>query len=307
MTFERKGHWLSTFEGVVSALVTPHDNHGKIDAEAIHRLVDLQLSAHVPAIMIGGTTGEFMAMDEGERRDLVTVFVEATAGRAKIVANVGHVDYKKSIRLAEHAVGAGVDVVAAITPYFLPFSEDSIESFLRSLAHSVPETPVMGYHFPRNATNPLTTQAFGHLLEEPNFVGVKCSIGTLEEVLPFLEFREEATIMCGNDKLFSEFVAAGGRAIVSGNASVYPEIIVDIFGRCLADQGSAADVELMNDVAGAGRDGAPDRLKELLRRRKIVSEFSHVMTHSNEDVLRDGNDDAASRVEKALETLRAKN
>jgi len=306
MSFDRKNHWLSGFEGVVSALVTPLDANGNIDSEAVGRLVELQISADVPAIMIGGTTGEFMAMDEGQRRDLVSAFVGATAGRAKIVANIGHVDYRKSIRLAEHAAGAGVDAVAAITPYFLPFTDDSIESFLRSVARSVPETPVMGYHFPRNATNPLTTQSFGRLLEEPNFVGVKCSIGTLDEVLPFLEFREESTIMCGNDKLFSDFVGAGGRAIVSGNASVYPELIVDMFGRRLVDQGSAADVELMNDVASAGRDGAPDRLKELLRRRGVTGDFAHVMTYTKQDVDRDGNEDATARVEQALEALQAK-
>lgn len=306
MTLDRKQHWLHGFEGVVSALVTPLDARGRVDTEAVHRLVELQLSSGVPAIMVGGTTGEFMAMDEEERRDVVALFVEATAGRAKVVANIGHVDYNKSIRLAEHATGVGVDAVAAITPYFLPFTEDSIESYLRNLSRSVPEMAVMGYHFPRNATNELTIATFGRLLEEPNFVGVKCSVGSLEEVLPFLEFRGEATIMSGNDELFNEFVSAGGRAVVSGNASVFPELIVMLFTQCLAGEWSDADSELMNDIASAGRHGAPDRLKELLRRRGVIGEFSHVVTHTKEDVRRDGNDAAAARVEKFLETLESK-
>lgn len=306
MTLDRKQNWLHEFEGVVSALVTPLDARGRIDAEAVHRLVELQLSSDVPAIMIGGTTGEFMAMDEEERRDLVALFVEATAGRAKIVANIGHVDYHKSIRLAEHAHSVGVDAIAAITPYFLPFTEDSIETYLRTLARSVPDMAVMAYHFPRNATNELTSATFGRLLEEPNFLGVKCSVGSLEELLPFLEFRGEATIMSGNDELFNEFVSAGGRAVVSGNGSVFPELIVKLFSQCLAGEWSAADSKLMNDIAIAGRHGAPDRLKELLLRRGVTGEFSHVATHTKEDILRDGNDDAAARVEQFLETLGSK-
>ena len=302
MTMDRTQHWLFQFEGVVSALVTPLDRDGKIDAEAVQRLVDLQISSDVPAIMIGGTTGEFMAMDEVERRELVEIFAEATAGRAKIVANVGHVDYKKSMRLAEHAKSVGVDAVAAITPYFLPFTESAVESYLRELARNVPEVAVMAYHFPRNATNDLTSATFGRLLEEPNFLGVKCSVGTLEEVLPFLEFRSEATIMSGNDEIFNEFVLAGGRSVVSGNASVFPELIVKMFAKCLAGEWSGVESELMNDIASAGRHGAPDRLKELLRRRGVTSEFSHVVTHTTEDVQRDGNDEAAVRVEKALQT-----
>ena len=306
MTMDRTQHWLYQFEGVVSALVTPLDSNGKIDANAVRRLVDLQISSDVPAIMIGGTTGEFMAMDEQERRELVEVFAEATAGRAKIIANIGHVDYNKSIRLAEHAKSVGVDAVAAITPYFLPFTEDAVETYLRNLARSVPDTAVMAYHFPRNATNDLKSASFGRLLEEPNFLGVKCSVGSLEEVLPFLEFRAEATIMSGNDEIFNEFVLAGGRSVVSGNASVFPELIVTMFAKCLAGEWSAQESELMNDIASAGRHGAPDRLKELLRRRGVTSEFSHVVTHTMEDVLRDGNDDAAVRVEQSLETVGSK-
>lgn len=303
MTFGRRQHWLFNFEGVVSALVTPFDARGKLDESAVHRLVELQLASGVPAVMVGGTTGEFMAMEEEERRDVLSLVVETIAGRAKVIANVGHVDYKKSLGLAEHAKSVGVDAVAAITPYFLPFSEDAIETYLRDISRSVPELAVMAYHFPRNATNELTIETFARLLEEPNFMGVKCSVESLEEVLPFLELRSEATIMCGNDQLFNEFVTAGGRAVVSGNASVFPELIVRVFGNCLAGEWSAADSKMMDDISIAGRHGAPDRLKELLRRREVAESFSHVMTYTKEDVRRDGNDDAAVRISQSLKAL----
>ena len=57
------------FKGTATALITPFSD-GKIDYSSFEKLIEKQLEAKIPALVVGGTTGEAATLSDTERYEL---------------------------------------------------------------------------------------------------------------------------------------------------------------------------------------------------------------------------------------------
>ena len=270
MTEYRRGSgWVKDFGGVIVATCTPFDDGGALALDRVPPYVDFLLERGVAALMVGGTTSEFIALSLDERSSLIAATVHAVSGRAPVVAHVGDVALGPSIRLARDAVEVGASAVAAIVPYFHHYTEQAIVGHLRAVARAVPELPVFVYNYPAATGNRLTVDGFALLLEEENVAGMKLSMATFEEIEPFLRFLPDICVVSGNDGVWRQFSDKGGRAVVSGNAAALPELMVAVLDAYLRDDKEViAPLEpLVGEVIRLTRGGQPAVLKALLRSR----------------------------------------
>mgnify|MGYP003288082378 CR=1 FL=1 len=74
---------------VIVALATPFDANGRVDLEALRAHVEFLCEEAVDALMPAGTTGEGALLDHEEVELLVAATVEASEGRANVLAHVG--------------------------------------------------------------------------------------------------------------------------------------------------------------------------------------------------------------------------
>jgi len=86
--------------------------------------------------------------------------------------------------------------------------------------------------------------------------------------------------MSGNDMLAPRVLRSGGRAIVSGNAAAFPEILSRLVDAVVEGLDALVDrlmaqLELIGEL---GRAGAPDRLRDLLALRGIAVGRSRLVT-----------------------------
>ncbi|MDQ7906046.1 dihydrodipicolinate synthase family protein [Phytohabitans sp. ZYX-F-186] len=253
-------------DGVVVAALTPFDEQGALDARRIPPYVDYLLDASVGGLMVGGTTGEFVTMTSDERIEAVGAFARAVAGRVPVIAHVGHAAPAEACRLAARAAEAGADALTAITPYFHPVQPAAVEAYFRDVAAAVPTLPFHVYNYPEASGTRIAPATFRGLLDVPNLAGVKLSVATFAEVEPYLDLLGKLTVMSGNDALIVPFAEAGGTAVVSGNASVRPALLVDLFaaaqgGHTAAVERLVAELDQLRELTAA----APDRLKAALR------------------------------------------
>lgn len=267
MTFDRRSAWPASFGGVIAAASTPFREDGRIDLDRIPAYVDFLLERGVAALMVGGTTGEFVAMDVEERAAVAAAFLAAVSRRVPVIVHVGHVDLRSARGLAETASTAGADAVAAITPYLHRTGPDAVEHYLRTLARTVPELPFFFYNYPEASANRVPPATFTALLEEPNVCGVKLSVGTWEEIEPYLALPPEVLVASGNDGLMERFAGTGGRAIVSGNAAALPDVVVTLFEAFRRGERTATNRDAIDRLVRLTRAGSVDRLKQLLRLR----------------------------------------
>ena len=267
MTFDREGAWPARFGGVIAAPSTPFRDDGRVDSGRIAAYADFLLARGVAALMVGGTTGEFVAMEVEERAAAASAFLAAASRRVPVIVHVGHVDLRSARRLADAAAAAGADGLTAITPYLHRTSPGAVEHYLRTLARTVPEIPFFFYNYPEASANRVPPSSFMALLEEPNVCGVKLSVGTWEEIEPYLALPPDLLVTSGNDGLMERFAGAGGRAIVSGNAAAVPDVVVALFGAFVRGEGTAAHRDALDRLVRLTRAGSVDRLKQLLRLR----------------------------------------
>ena len=73
-------------EGVYVPVVTPFDANGDVNPTTLTAVIERALFAGVRGVVSCGTTGEYYALNEAERIDVMRHTHEVTAGRAQLVA-----------------------------------------------------------------------------------------------------------------------------------------------------------------------------------------------------------------------------
>jgi len=284
-TYDRSAAWPSSFSGVIAAVSTPMQADLAIDTDKVPAYVEFLLAHGAGALMVAGTTGEFIALEPDERVRLVRAFVRAVAGRVPVVAHVGHVDYRVARRLAEAAAADGADALAGIVPYFHRVTEGALEARLVALARVARQLPFLVYDYPDATGNRLEPGVFRRLLDEPNIHGIKLSVATWEEIETYLSLDSEILAVCGNDGLMERFVTSGGRAIVSGNAAALPDVVVAAWkGFHTSNPGLVSRArDLICSLVPLTLAGSADRLKEVLALRGMDIGPARIVTYQPAD------------------------
>ncbi len=275
--------WVQGFTGVAVAVVTPFHADGSLALELVPGYVDHLHGRGAGALMVAGTTGEFITMSEDDRGAVIRAFISANGGRIPVIAHVGDANPAVAARLAALAADHGADALAAILPYFHPTQPDSVRESLTRLAQTQPQLPFLPYCHP-STINRLGADQFATMRADlPQVMGAKLSLATFAEMEPYLSSDPGATFFCGNDDVLAEFVEAGGHAIVSGNAAVFCEIVSATL-RALLDHDDVTAhrlAPLITEIVTLTRSGAPDRLKALLAERGVDVGHARVVTSAD--------------------------
>ena len=139
--------------GIFPASLTMFDAAGHLDGPATAAHIERLVAEGANGIVVGGTSGEFILLDEGERVRLVEIAVAAVAGRVPVIAGTGHAATAKTIRLTELAASIGADGAIVILPYYLRPTEAEVMDHFRAVGRAS-AIPVMVYNNPANSAAP---------------------------------------------------------------------------------------------------------------------------------------------------------
>ena len=248
-----------TVRGVIVPLLTPFDGALQVDEGALRAHVRWLIDKGVSGVMPCGTTGEGPLLTTEERRRVLEVVVEAASGRVPVIAHVGAVTTRETVELARHAEAAGAGAISVVTPYYFRLPDGALVDHFARVAGAVPGLPVFLYNIPQYAVNTITRAVAEEVLRRaPNVVGIKDSSGSLESLVSFVGLDGgRFQVVCGPDGLILQALQAGACASVSGNANVFPEVVVGLVeaaGR--GDwEGARRQQELLNQVRAAMGDG----------------------------------------------------
>lgn len=218
--------------GVLTAIVTPFTAEGDYNETAMRVQIQRQLAAG-NGIFCGGTNGEFFVLNEQEKLAVTKTCVDEVAGTASVVAHVGEISTRETIRLGQQVAALGVDAVSVITPYFVPLKQEELIAHYRAVADAL-DVPVFLYNIPARTGNTLEPATVRTLAEHPNIIGIKDSAGSYESLKGFLqaaEGMENFNVLNGPDSLIHQGFVEGCSACISGLANVAPKEINAIWAR----------------------------------------------------------------------------
>ena len=215
-----------SIRGVLTAIVTPFTASGELNLTALRQQVERQLAAG-NGIFCGGTNGEFFVLNEAEKIAVAETCVEAVAGRAPVVAHIGEVSTRETIRLGQQIAKSGVDAVSVITPWFVPLKQDELVSHYTAIADAL-SVPVFLYNIPARTGNTIEPQTARQLAAHGNIIGIKDSAGSYESLKGFLDAVKDIdgfNVLNGQDSLIHQGFVDGCSACISGLANVAPREI----------------------------------------------------------------------------------
>ena len=213
-------------EGVLTAIVTPFDEEGGLNVQSLKEQVNRQLAAG-NGIFCGGTNGEFFVLNEQEKITVTATCVDEVDGRANVVAHIGEIATRETIRLGKQIEKLGVDAVSVITPYFVPLKQNELINHYTAVADAL-SVPVFLYNIPARTGNTLEPQTVRVLAEHPNIIGIKDSAGSYESLSGFLNAVKDIDnfdVLNGPDSLIHRGFVEGCSACISGLANVAPNEI----------------------------------------------------------------------------------
>lgn len=218
--------------GVLTAIVTPFTAEGDYNDAAMRVQIQRQLAAG-NGIFCGGTNGEFFVLNEQEKLAVTKTCVEEVAGKAFVVAHVGEISTRETIRLGQQVAALGVDAVSVITPYFVPLKQEELIAHYEAVADAL-DVPVFLYNIPARTGNTLEPATVRKLAAHPNIIGIKDSAGSYESLSGFLQAAEgieNFDVLNGPDSLIHQGFVDGCSACISGLANVAPNEINAIWAR----------------------------------------------------------------------------
>ncbi|MBA7967530.1 MULTISPECIES: dihydrodipicolinate synthase family protein [Citrobacter] len=222
----------SKIRGVLTAIVTPFDHDGGLNLKELRNQVNRQLNAG-NGIFCGGTNGEFFVLNEDEKIAVTRTCVEEVAGRAHVVAHIGEISTRETIRLGKQIEKLGVDAVSVITPYFVPLKQPELIAHYTAIADAL-SVPVFLYNIPARTGNTIEPQTARVLAAHPNIIGIKDSAGSYESLSGFLDAVKDIEgfdVLNGPDSLIHQGFVDGCSACISGLANVAPQEINAIWSR----------------------------------------------------------------------------
>lgn len=258
------------FGRLITAVVTPFDEHGRVDFKTFADLVDFQFSNGADSLVVCGTTGESPCLPIHDKLALFEEAVRTAAGRGKIIANVGDNCTYDSAMFAREAASLGVDGVMCVVPYYNKPSQEGLYQHFKYLAQAVPNLPLVIYNIPgRCVVNMEPATVLRVVNECPNVRAMKQAAIEPEQDKEILACAPaDFEMFSGNDEKTLDMMAYGASGVISTTSNVAPAemaALVNSFAAGNVEEANALNERLLPLMKGLFKAPNPTLVKEALR------------------------------------------
>ena len=221
--------------GIIVPIVTPFNSDETVNEAGLRTIVDWLIERGVHGLFPSGSQGELFSLSTDEKKRVMDIVVEQSAGRVAVMPSTGDVTTRVSIELSRHAEASGADAVSVITPYFIKPSDKELEAHYLEIAQSV-SIPVLAYNNPGRTGVPISPAVVSAVAHQAgNFVGIKDSSGDLSNALSYiLECPPTFSTFMGRDTLIYAGLCYGCKGAVAASANVAAELAVSIYDAYMA-------------------------------------------------------------------------
>lgn len=231
------------FTGACTAMVTPYLN-GNINYPMVEVLVQRQINAGIPAVVLSGTTGESPTLSDAEKLALIRVAKKTAGSDLKIIAGTGSNSTVHAVELSIAAENEGADGLLVVSPYYNKATPEGLYAHYVSIASAV-KIPIIVYNVPSRTGVDIPVSVYRELSKISNIVGVKEASPSIAKILEILtECPPRFSVWTGNDDMTVPTISLGGQGVISVLANVFPAQVQAMAAAALdGDFEAAADAQ----------------------------------------------------------------
>lgn len=271
------------FKGAFPVLITPMNEDYSVNYDGFKENIQHFINQRAAGIVVTGSTGEFVSLDESEKKELVKIAGELVKDSDTVLL-VGIADERtdKVLEYAAHAEENHADGHLLINSYYQTPTEEEAFNQFKEVNDAVTK-PIMMYNNPFTANVNLEDETIYKIDRELDKVQyIKESSGDIRKVRNVAD-NTDLVLFCGADDLaFESFVqGAEGWISVAGNiapksaqklynlvkAGEYDEAKVlykDLLPLCEFLEGSGKYVQIVKKAMDLkGLNGGPSRKPRL--------------------------------------------
>lgn len=209
------------FTGTCTAMVTPFiGDH--VNYPLLERMLQRQIDAGIPAVVLGGTTGEASTLTDQEKIELFRRGKDYVGNKMKIICGTGGNDTKHAVALSKAAQDVGADGLLIVAPYYNKGNLEGQYRHYLTLAQSV-TLPIILYNVPGRTGVDLSVELYRKLSQISNIIGVKEACTDIVKTTRIrAACRPAFQVWSGNDEMAVAAMALGASGIISVLSNVLP-------------------------------------------------------------------------------------
>jgi len=227
-------------KGSLVALVTPFDDHNRVDYTALKRLIEFQVAEGTDGLVVAGTTGESATLATEEHIELITRAVELADGRLPVIAGTGSNSTSQTVDLSVAVGDTGISGYLLVVPYYNKPAQEGMYRHFSSVADAV-DKPVMLYNVPGRTASDLLPETVARLAEHENIWAIKEATGDIDRLRDIQALvPADFGLFSGDDFTVLPFIEQGGHGVVTVSGNVVPAQMAELCRLASAGERDAA-------------------------------------------------------------------
>ena len=264
------------FKGVGAAMVTPFTADGRVDYEALARMIDYVIEGGVDYIVALGTTAETPTLYIQERAVIAMFIANHIAKRVPLVMGVGGNSTSEVLDQLREFDLRGADAILSVTPYYNKPSQEGLYQHFKVVSEHSP-LPIILYNIAgRTGVNMTVDTTLRIARDFDNVIGIKEASGNMEQIRQVIERAPEGfLVLSGDDGIAVDVMRAGGHGVISVAVNAFPQRFMECIN--LAKQGRFDEADerfapLAPAVSALFKEGNPTGVKCALHTMGLIGD-----------------------------------
>ena len=253
--------------GTGVALITPFDDQGAIDFDALSRLVNFQIEQGINYLVVLGTTAESVTLTKTEKQAVLQAVLKTNSRRVPVVLGVGGNDTQSVLQELNQVNPSEIAAVLSVSPMYNKPSQFGLLAHFTAVAQASP-VPVILYNVPGRTSSNMMPATVLQLGEHPNIIGIKEASGNLAQAMEILQSApDDFLVISGDDLIALPMTLMGGHGVISVIAQAYPTEFSQMIQEGLkgiTTQAKKIHYDLMPIIDMIFEQGNPSGIKALL-------------------------------------------
>ncbi len=205
------------------ALITPFNEDGSIDYNALSRLVEYQVQNGTDFLCALGTTAETPTLTLEEKRKIKELVVERVNGRIPVVLGVGTNCTQTVINNITKEDMTGIDAVLIAVPYYNKPSQEGLYQHYKAIAEAT-TLPIILYNVPGRTGVNMTAETTLRLAREfENIIAIKEASGNITQMDDIIKNKPDRfEVFSGDDGITFPLITLGAVGVISVIGNAFP-------------------------------------------------------------------------------------